>query len=135
MPRYAFCCRVCGIEFEVSRAMSEAGREAACPVDGGPTDRIFTAPMTMIRQGEGPGAAAPSSGGATRSWSSPFFPKDGPTRAEAPSAAAPRHVLPASSSKPTRFRHFGHWHPAGTPPHAHPARRRPAAKPEPPVEI
>jgi putative FmdB family regulatory protein len=129
MPRYAFRCRICGIEFEVSRAMSEAGRDAACPVDGGPAERLFTAPMTTIRQGDGPPAAAPSTGGATRSWSSPFFPKDPPTGAGARSAATTRRVLPAGSSKPTRFRHFGHWHPAGTPPHTHAARRPPVAKP------
>lgn len=128
MPRYAFCCRVCGIEFEVSRAMSEAGRDTACPVDGEPADRIFTGPMTTIRQGNGPPTAAPSTGGATRSWSSPFFPKDAPTGAGARSAATPRHVLPAGSPKPTRFRHFGHWHAAGTPPHTHPARPPSAAK-------
>jgi putative FmdB family regulatory protein len=133
MPRYAFCCRVCGIEFEVSRAMSEAGRDAACPVDGGPTDRIFTAPMTTIRQGADP-TVVPSTGRATRSWSSLFFPKDVPTGPVARSVATPRHVLPAGSSKPTRFRHFGHWHPAGTPPHTHPARRPPAAKLEPPAD-
>ena len=45
MPRYAFCCRSCGLEFEVSRAMSDAGREATCPVDGGEADRLFTAPI------------------------------------------------------------------------------------------
>jgi hypothetical protein len=40
-------------------------------------------------------------------------------------------VLPPGSSKPTRFRHFGHWHPAGTPAHTHPARRPTPSKPEP----
>ena len=135
MPRYAFCCRSCGLEFEVSRAMSDAGRDAACPVDGGGADRLFTAPMTSIRQGDGAAPAPRRAGGATRSWSSPFFPKDTPTGREARAAAAPpRHVLPAGSSKPTRFRHFGHWHPAGTPPHTHPARRPPPAKPAPPPE-
>lgn len=135
MPRYAFCCRSCGLEFEVSRAMSDAGRDAACPVDGGGADRLFTVPMTSIRQGDGSAPTpAPSTGGATRRWSSPFFPKETPTGAGARSTAASHHVLPAGSSKPTRFRHFGHWHPAGTPPHTHPPRRPPPAKPAPPPE-
>ena len=55
MPHYAFCCRTCGLEFEVSRSMSDAGRDAACPVDGGVADRLFTAPMTSVRQGDGRG--------------------------------------------------------------------------------
>ena len=132
MPRYAFCCRSCGLAFEVSRSMSDAGRAAACPVDGEAADRLFTAPMTSIRQGGG--AADPPGDGATRTWSSPFFPKSAPSGEAARTAAPPRHVLPAGSSKPTRFRHFGHWHPAGTAPHTHQARRpsptKPAASPE-----
>ena len=133
MPRYPFCCRSCGLEFEVSRAMSDAGRDAACPVDGEGADRLFTAPMTSIRQGDG--AAAPPGGSANRSWSSPFFPK-AVSSGDAPRATAPpRHVLPAGSSKPTRFRHFGHWHPAGTPPHEHAARRPPPGKQAPPPEV
>ena len=112
--------------------MSDAGREAACPVDGEGADRLFTAPMTSVRQGEA--AEAAPGVAANRSWSSPFFPKRVSTGGTAGSAVAPRHVLPAGSSKPTRFRHFGHWHPAGTPAHSHQARRPLAAKPAPPPE-
>ncbi len=130
MPHYAFCCRTCGLEFEVSRSMSDAGRDAACPVDGGVADRLFTAPMTSVRQGEGP-ASAPA-GSVNRGWSSPFFPKAAPSGEAPRTAPPPRHVLPAGSSKPTRFRHFGHWHPAGTAPHAHPPKRPAAGKPSPP---
>jgi putative FmdB family regulatory protein len=125
MPRYVFACSVCRREFEVARPMSEAGRPATCPVDGAPADRVFTAPHTGVRAGGADPAAAPP-GGAARAWASPFF----PTQAKAPGAPAPapRHVLPPGSSKPTRFRHFGHWHPAGTPAHTH-APRRPAPPP------
>jgi len=131
VPRYAFCCRSCGLEFEVSRSMSDAGREATCPIDGRGADRIFTAPMTSVRQAEG--AAGPPAARAIRSWSSPFFPKTAPG-GEAARPPTPRHVLPAGSSKPTRFKHFGHWHPAGTPTHTHPPKRPAAAKPAPPKE-
>ena len=135
MPRYGFRCRACGIEFEVSRPMSDAGRGAACPVDGAGADRLFTVPMITIRQSD-ISAAVPPAGddGGKRTWSLPFFPKDKATRAEARAATVPRHVLPEGSSKPTRFKHFGHWHPAGTPPHTHRVRRPRAAKPAPPSE-
>lgn len=132
MPRYAFRCRSCRLEFEVSRPMSEAGRDAACPADGEAADRIFTAPMTSLGRGGGP--AVPVAGGATRSWSSPFFPKNPPGGVAAGSPPPARHVLPQGSSKPTRFRHFGHWHPAGTPPHTHVPRRPRGPKPMEPPE-
>lgn len=135
MPRYLFRCPACEAEFEVSRAMSEAGRAAHCPADGRAADRVFTAPMMAVRQAEG-GGPAPASPtvGAERTWSSPFFPKKvAGTEAGRPVAPA-RHVLPAGSSKPTRFRHFGHWHPAGTPAHTHPPKRAGVARPAPPAE-
>jgi hypothetical protein len=116
--------------------MSEAGRAAACPVDGSGADRLFTAPMISIHRPDAP-TPAPEAGedGGKRTWSLPFFPKDKATRAKARAATAtPRHVLPEGSSKPTRFKHFGHWHPAGTPPHTHRVRRPRAAKPAPPSE-
>jgi putative FmdB family regulatory protein len=122
VPRYAFGCQACGLEFEVSRPMSEAGRPAVCPEDGAAAERIFTAPMTAVRQGGGPPAGEAPAGPAARSWSSPFFPKGAPA-APASAPDRPRHVLPAGSSKPARFRHFGHWHPAGTPVHTHRSRR------------
>jgi putative FmdB family regulatory protein len=136
VPRYGFRCRACGLEFEVSRAMSDAGRDAACPADGKVADRLFTAPMISVRQGAAAAPATPPDGGGTsRTWSLPFFPKDAATSAKAHAAAAkPRHILPAGSSKPTRFKHFGHWHPAGTPPHTHPPRRSRRAKPAAPPE-
>jgi putative FmdB family regulatory protein len=135
VPRYLFSCGGCGLEFEVSRAMSEAGRAAWCPVDGAEAARVFTAPMTIVRPGERAApAAAPSGEVRTRSWSLPFFPKSAPDAEAARPASKPRHVLPPGSSKPTRFRHFGHWHPAGTPPHTHPARRPRAPKPAQPAE-
>ena len=136
MPRYGFRCCSCGLEFEVSRAMSDAGRDAACPVDGRRADRLFSAPMISMRESDGSAPAPPPGGeGARRTWSSPFFPKAAAS-AGARSAATPRHVLPAGSSKPTRFKHFGHWHPAGTPPHAHAPRQarqtKPVQPPQPP---
>ena len=111
--------------------MSDAGRGATCPADGRAADRLFTAPMISIRQGVPSALPSPPGGEpAKRTWSLPFFPKDAETSARAHEAAAkPRHVLPAGSSKPTRFKHFGHWHPAGTPPHTHAKRRPRGAKP------
>jgi hypothetical protein len=116
--------------------MRDASRGAVCPVDGKGADRLFTAPMIAIRQG---GAATPTTppdgGAAKRTWSLPFFPKDAKSSAIAHEVAAkPRHVLPAGSSKPTRFKHFGHWHPAGTPSHTHAPRRPRRAKPAAPPE-
>lgn len=134
MPRYLFRCPACEAEFEVSRAMSEAGRAAHCPVDGREADRVFTMPMTAVRQAERTAPSAAPGASVERSWSSPFFPKTVPGVEVARSAPPPRHVLPAGSSKPTRFRHFGHWHPAGTSPHTHPPKRPAAAKPAPPKE-
>jgi len=124
MPRYGFRCRACGLEFEVARTMSDAGRDAPCPADGRAADRVFSAPMISIRQGDATPAPPSSGEGTKRTWSLPFFPRDAATAAQAhDDAAKPRHVLPAGSSKPTRFKHFGHWHPAGTPPHTHAPRR------------
>jgi len=135
VPRYLFRCPGCQAEFEVSRAMSEAARAAHCPVDGREAHRVFTTPMTAVRQAEGPASASSPGGAVERSWSSPFFPKAAPgTEAARPTAPPARHVLPAGSSKPTRFRHFGHWHPAGTAPHSHPPKRPAAAKPAPPKD-
>ena len=113
--------------------MSDAGGGATCPADGRAADRLFTAPMISIREGGLAGSSSPAGGEPTkRTWSLPFFPKDAETSARAHEAAAkPRHVLPAGSSKPTRFKHFGHWHPAGTPPHTHAKRRIRRAKPPP----
>jgi putative FmdB family regulatory protein len=132
MPRYAFGCRACGLEFEVSRAMSDAARPATCPVDGKDAERIFTVPMTAVRQAEGGASAPPAGAPGARGWSSPFFPPGAPSVGPGRPASTTRHELPSGSSKPTRFRHFGHWHPAGTPAHSHP--RRPPPKAPPPSE-
>ena len=50
MPRYAFACPSCGLEFEVSRSMSEAGNPAACPADGTPAERVFVMPSTNFNR-------------------------------------------------------------------------------------
>jgi putative FmdB family regulatory protein len=44
MPRYAFRCTRCALEFEVSRSIRDAGAAASCPTDGAPAERIFTIP-------------------------------------------------------------------------------------------
>jgi len=48
MPRYAFACPACHLEFEVSRPMTEAGAVAKCPADGTEATRIFTMPATIV---------------------------------------------------------------------------------------
>ena len=50
MPRYAFRCTVCELEFEVSRSMRDATSEATCPTDGEPATRIFTMPATNFNR-------------------------------------------------------------------------------------
>jgi putative FmdB family regulatory protein len=58
--RYPFRCTRCGLEFEVSRPIREAGEAASCPADGAAAQRIFTVPsMNMNRpaHSHGPGAA------------------------------------------------------------------------------
>lgn len=45
---YGFRCPRCGMEFEVSRKMSAASNPATCPLDGEVSDRIFTAPATIL---------------------------------------------------------------------------------------
>ena len=65
MARYAFQCPACGLEFEVSRPMSEAGLEARCPADGGVATRIFEMPGTVFNRpspGPGPAPARPPRG-------------------------------------------------------------------------
>lgn len=58
MALYDFRCTVCGLEFEVSRPMAQAGEPALCPVDGAESQRFFTMPMTFTRTGDGPPVAA-----------------------------------------------------------------------------
>ena len=52
MPRYPFQCTACGLVFDVSRRMDEAGGGAVCPEDGAPADRIFTAPQMVLGRRE-----------------------------------------------------------------------------------
>jgi putative FmdB family regulatory protein len=42
--RYPFRCPACGLEFVVSRPISEAAGGAACPADGTAAERVFTVP-------------------------------------------------------------------------------------------
>jgi putative FmdB family regulatory protein len=44
MAIYQFRCTACGLEFEVSRKMSESSKEATCPEDGASSTRVYTAP-------------------------------------------------------------------------------------------
>lgn len=60
MPRYGFRCTQCGVEFEVSRPMSQAGDPASCPHDGAPGTRIFHVPVTI--SGGSSSLPAPSGG-------------------------------------------------------------------------
>ncbi len=60
MPRYAFKCTQCDVEFEVSRPMSRAGEAAECPSDGAEAERVFYMPMTGTRSNmAGPPSAIP----------------------------------------------------------------------------
>ena len=42
--RYPFQCSKCGLEFVVSRPVSESAATATCPTDGAAAVRIFTIP-------------------------------------------------------------------------------------------
>jgi putative FmdB family regulatory protein len=58
MALYDFRCTVCGLEFEVSRPMAQAGEPARCPVDGAESRRFFTMPMTFSKSSSGRRAPA-----------------------------------------------------------------------------
>ena len=64
--RYAFRCPTCALEFDVSRPVSDAGKPAACPIDGANAERIFTMPNTNFNR---PAALTPASGGGGYSHS------------------------------------------------------------------
>ena len=64
--RYAFRCPTCALEFEVSRPVSDAGKAAACPVDGAAAERIFTMPNTNFNR---PPSVVPASEGGGYSHS------------------------------------------------------------------
>jgi putative FmdB family regulatory protein len=53
MPRYPFRCETCGLTFEVSRSMSDAGSDAQCPADGARAVRVFTMPATNFNRPTG----------------------------------------------------------------------------------
>jgi putative FmdB family regulatory protein len=50
--RYPFQCTACGLVFDVSRRMDEAGGPAMCPEDGARAARIFTVPQTIFGRRE-----------------------------------------------------------------------------------
>ena len=60
MPTYAYKCRACADEFEVSRPMSESADPAQCPV--GHTDTVKLL-KTVALAGRSSGPSAPSGGG------------------------------------------------------------------------
>jgi len=60
--RYPFRCTTCGIEFVVSRPVSDAGVETFCPHDGAPAERIFTVPEMNLNRPPSATPAPPSSG-------------------------------------------------------------------------
>ncbi len=45
MPVYEFECTKCGEPFEVTRPMSKGGAAAACPKDGAPGRRVWSASL------------------------------------------------------------------------------------------
>ena len=58
--RYPFRCSACGLEFVVSRPVSESAAGAACPADGAPAERIFTVPEMNMNRPPAPRTAAPT---------------------------------------------------------------------------
>lgn len=59
MPTYAFKCRECADEFEVSRPMSESADPAQCPVGHTDTVKLLT---TVALAGRSSGAPAGGGG-------------------------------------------------------------------------
>jgi putative FmdB family regulatory protein len=57
--RYPFRCTACGLEFVVSRPVSEASAGAACPADGAAAERVFTVPEMNMNRPTPPRTAAP----------------------------------------------------------------------------
>ena len=63
MALYDYRCTQCGLEFEVSRPISQATEPARCPADGAESTRVFTMPMTFSKtdfRGPSTSAAAPT---------------------------------------------------------------------------
>ncbi|MBM3934703.1 MAG: zinc ribbon domain-containing protein [SAR202 cluster bacterium] len=66
MPRYAFRCTHCGVEFEVARPMSRAGEGAECPADGAQAERVFYMPNTNSARTNMSAPPSPASGAPVR---------------------------------------------------------------------
>ncbi len=64
MPRYAFRCTQCELEFEVARRMSDDTTHANCPVDGAAGQRLFHAPQVNANRAVNTPPAPPSRTGA-----------------------------------------------------------------------
>jgi len=62
MPRYPFRCEVCGVAFEVSRPMRNAGDDAQCPADGARAIRILEMPATNFNRPSTAPAGPPERG-------------------------------------------------------------------------
>jgi putative FmdB family regulatory protein len=60
MPTYAYRCRECADEFEMSRPMSESSATAACPAGHEDTVKLLT---TIAMTGRAGVAAVPAGGG------------------------------------------------------------------------
>jgi putative FmdB family regulatory protein len=60
--RYPFRCTRCGLEFEVSRPIREAGQAASCPADGAEAQRIFMVPAMNFNRPPSATPEPPSSG-------------------------------------------------------------------------
>lgn len=61
MPRYAFSCRECASEFEVTRPMSRSSEPAACPEGHEDTVKLLT--TVALTGSSGGGAPVPAAGG------------------------------------------------------------------------
>jgi putative FmdB family regulatory protein len=58
---YDYRCTQCGLEFEVSRPISQAAEPARCLADGAESTRVFTMPMTFSKKDfHGPSTSAPA---------------------------------------------------------------------------
>jgi putative FmdB family regulatory protein len=63
MPTYAYKCRACADEFEVSRPMSESADPAQCPVGHTDTVKLLTT-VALAGRSAGPIASGGCCGGA-----------------------------------------------------------------------
>lgn len=61
MPRYAFSCRECATEFEVTRPMSRSSDPATCPAGHEDTVKLLTT-VALTGSGSGGFQAAPAGG-------------------------------------------------------------------------